>query len=111
MEELPMIVDMRIYTTHYNKTAAFVALYKETAWPLQEKYLGKCLGWFTTAEGQLNQCVHLWGYESQADRETRRAAMVADPGWAIYLKRLFELDAFVAQENRILRPTDFSPVK
>jgi hypothetical protein len=106
-----MIVDMRIYTTHYNKTSDFVALYKEAAWPLQEKYLGRCLGWFITAEGQLNQCVHLWGYESQADREKRRSAMIADPGWGVYLKKLFELNAFVAQENRILRPTEFSPVQ
>ena len=106
-----MIVDLRIYTTRPGKTAAFVALYKEYAWPLQQKYLGNCLGWFVAAEGPLNQVVHLWGYESQADREARRAAMAADPAWATYVKKSEELGLLVAQENRILRSTDFSPVK
>ncbi len=106
-----MIVDLRIYTTRANKTADFVALYKSAAWPLQQKYLGRCLGWFVSAEGPLNQVVHLWGYESQADRETRRNAMAADPAWAAYLKKAGELGLLVAQENRLLRPTDFSPVR
>jgi len=49
------------------------------AWPLQQKYLGRCLGWFTTVEGELNTVVHIWGYEDQGDRERRRNAMAADP--------------------------------
>jgi len=106
-----MIVDLRIYTTRPNKTAEFVALYEAEAWPLQQKHLGRCLGWFVTAEGPLNQVVHLWAYESQADRETRRAAMAADPAWGAYLRRAGELGLLVAQENRLLRPTDFSPIK
>ncbi len=106
-----MIVDLRIYTTRPNKTAEFVALYEAEAWPLQQKHLGRCLGWFVTAEGPLNQVVHLWAYESQADREARRAAMAADPAWGAYLRKAGELGLLVAQENRLLRPTDFSPIK
>ena len=105
-----MIVDMRIYTARPGKLAAFVTLYKEYIWDLQQKYLGRCLGWYTSAEGQLNQVVHLWAFESQADRESRRNAMMADPAWAVYLKRSEELGLLVSQENRILKPTDFSPV-
>ncbi|MBV9782522.1 MAG: NIPSNAP family protein [Acidisphaera sp.] len=102
-----MIVDLRIYTTRPGKLNAFVKLYQEAAWPLQQKYLGRCLGWYTTVEGQLNQVVHLWAYDSQADRETRRTAMAADPGWGEYLKKSEEMGLLVAQENRLLRPTDF----
>jgi hypothetical protein len=105
-----MIVDLRIYTTRPGKLNAFVALYKEWAWPLQQKYLGQCLGWYTTAEGTLNQVVHLWGYENQGDREARRNAMAADPAWGEYLRRSEEAGLLVSQENRILKPTDFSPV-
>lgn len=105
-----MIVDLRIYTVRPGKLAAFVALYKEHGWPIQQKHLGRCLGWYTAVEGTLNTLVHLWGYDSQADRESRRNAMAADPAWAAYLRRSEELGLLVAQENRILRPTDFSPV-
>ena len=105
-----MIVDMRIYTTRPGKLAAFVTLYKDYAWDLQQKYLGRCLGWYTVAEGPLNQVVHLWAYENQGDREIRRAKMAADPAWGEYLKRSEELGLLVNQENRFLKPTDFSPV-
>ena len=74
-----MIVDLRIYTCRPNKLAEFVKLYEEKAWPLQKQYLGNCLGWYTTVEGALNTVVHLWGYDSQADREARRNALAADP--------------------------------
>jgi NIPSNAP len=106
-----MIVDLRIYKCKPNKMNEWVALYKDMAWPLQQKYLGRCLGWFTTVEGELNCVVHLWAYESQADREARRNAMQADPAWQAFLKRGAELQLLDNQENRILRPTDFSPVQ
>jgi NIPSNAP len=106
-----MIVDLRIYKCKPNKMNEWVALYKEMGWPLQQKYLGRCVGWFTTVEGQLNCVVHLWAYDSQADREARRNAMQADPAWQAFLKRGGELELLDSQENRILRPTDFSPVQ
>ncbi len=106
-----MIVDLRIYTTRPGRTAEFVQLYKTEGWPLQQKYLGRCLGWFVSLEGPLNQVVHLWGYQSEADREARRAAMAADPARGAYLKKSAELGLLAAQENRLLRSTDFSPVQ
>ena len=104
-----MIVDMRIYTARPGKLAAFITLYKDCVWDLQVKYFGRCLGWYTTVEGQLNQVVHLWAFDSQADREARRNAMYADPAWAVYVKHSDELGPLVSQENRILKSTDFSP--
>jgi hypothetical protein len=106
-----MIVDLRIYTCKPNRMAEFVQLYKETAWPLQQKYLGRCLGWYTTVEGPLNRVVHMWGYENQGDREARRNAMAADPAWGVYLKKAAELGLLDSMENRLLKPTDFSPVQ
>lgn len=103
-----MIVDMRIYTTRPGKLAAFVMLYKDHAWDLQQKYLGRCLGWYTTAEGPLNQVVHLWAYDNQGDREAKREAMAADPAWGDYLRQSEQAGYLIAQENRILKPTDFS---
>jgi hypothetical protein len=39
-----MIVDLRIYTCKPNKMADFVAVYKEFAWPLQQKYVDRHSG-------------------------------------------------------------------
>ena len=80
-----MIVDLRIYTVRPGRMNSFVKLYKDYAWEIQKKHLGHCLGWYTTVEGALNQVVHMWQYEDQADRERRRAAMAADPAWPAFL--------------------------
>lgn len=104
-----MIVDLRIYTCKVGQMNKFVEIYKTLCFPLQQKYLGTCLGWYTTVEGELNRIVHLWAFESQADRETRRKAMAADPAFGAYLKAVAEADVLLNMENRILAPTDFCP--
>jgi hypothetical protein len=104
-----MIVDLRTYTVRPGKLAAYLKLYQEHGWPLQQKYLGTCLGWYTVAEGTLNTVVHMWRYDSQADREARRAAMVQDPGWKEFLRLSEEAGLLVKQENMFLTPTAFSP--
>ncbi len=102
-----MIADVRIYTTQVGRLPEFVALYEEKAWPLQLKYLGNCLGWYTAVEGELNTVVHIWGYQDQADRERRRNAMAADPAWGAYLKEIADRGVLLRMENRITRPTGF----
>ena len=102
-----MIVDMRTYSFRPGMMADWVALYEKEAWPIQKKYLGTCLGWYTSVEGKLHQVVHLWQYESQADREARRSAMAQDPAWKAFLAKAKELGAFTAQENSILAPAPF----
>ena len=102
-----MIVDLRIYTCPPNRMAEFVKLYETMVWEIQKKYLGRCLGWYTTVEGPLNRVVHLWAYDSQADREARRKAMAADPGFQAYLAKVAELGVLTEMQNRILAPTPF----
>jgi hypothetical protein len=106
-----MIVDLRTYTVKPGKLADYVKLYRDHAWPIQQKYLGRCLGWYTTAEGDLNRVVHMWAYDSQADREARRNAMAADPDWAVFQKVSAEAGYLLNQENKILKPTEFSPIQ
>jgi hypothetical protein len=106
-----MIFDLRIYTIHPGKTPAWLKLYEEYAFPTQQKYLGKPVVFTTTEVGPLNQVIHIWSFESQGDREQKRNAMLADPAFQIYLKKSAELGAVASQENRILKPTSFSPLK
>ena len=53
--------------------------------------------------------MHLWGYESLAERERRRALLAADPDWLAYLKQ--SPDIIVKMESRILVPAPFSPIR
>jgi hypothetical protein len=53
--------------------------------------------------------VHLWGYDSLAEREKRRAALFADADWLAYLAQ--SPDIVVSMESRILVPAPFSPIR
>ena len=105
-----MIVELRTYTVKPLRTGDFLQLYEQAALPLQQKYLGHLIGFFVSEIGPLNQVVHLWGFESLADRESRRIKMEADPGWSLYRDALRTLDVIVDQESKILKSTVFSPL-
>jgi hypothetical protein len=106
-----MIVDIRTYTTKPGRVVDFVDIYRQYGWPLQKKYLEHCVGWFSGLEGTLNQIVHIWAFDSQADREKRRLAMYEDPAWLDYLRRVKEADVLLHTENKFMSPTDFSPLR
>lgn len=104
-----MIVEERIYTLHPGKVAEMVRLYGEEGLALQQRHLGKFIGYFTSETGNLNQIVFMWGYESLDDRAARRDRLAQDPEWHRYLEKVVAL--LVTQENRILKPTSFSPIR
>ncbi len=104
-----MIVDHRTYRIKHGMNKQYIAMFEEYGLPVQLRHLGNLLAYFRTAIGSVNEVVHLWGYESLADMEQRRAARDADPAWAEYKKMSAGLLEY--QENKILTPTDFSPMK
>lgn len=101
-----MIVDHRTYTLYPGKMGAFLEVYETQGYPLQQRFLGRCLGWYVSMDiGQLNQVVHLWGYDSLADRAQRRDNMNADPGWQAYLAAATPYIQHM--ENKILTAAPF----
>jgi hypothetical protein len=105
-----MIVEQRTYTLKPLRTRDFLELYERAALPLQKKYLGHLVGFFVSELGPLNQVVHLWAFDSLAERERRRREMEADPLWPAYVDALRGLDVIVQQETKMLRSVSFSPV-
>jgi len=105
-----MIVEMRTYTTNPGKARDWLEYYEKNGLPVQKRVLGRLVGFFTTELGPLNQIVHLWAYESLADREQRRGALMKEPEWQAYLKNN-PPGLLAAQETKILVPTPFSPLK
>ncbi len=102
-----MIFDHRTYTARPNRLSDFLKLYEEVGLPMQRKYLGEPFGFFQTHIGDLGRAVHLWQYESLADREARREAMEADPAWQAYRRQVIEEDNLLDMRNQILKPVSF----
>jgi hypothetical protein len=104
-----VIVEERIYRVKAGKLSRYLQLVREEGLAIQQPILGNLIGYFHTDIGPLNQIVHLWGYADLNDRAERRNRLAADPAWQAFLLKLTEtLDTL---ENRILIPTDFSPLR
>ena len=104
-----MIVEERTYHIHTGKLAEIVRLYAEEGVPLQQEILGGLVGWFTVDVGQLSSIVSMWGYSDAGERERRRVRLQADERWQAFLAKVQPL--IHTQENRILVPTSFSPLR
>jgi hypothetical protein len=104
-----LIVEQRDYHVITGKLNDLVRMYDEEGIAIQQEILGGLIGVFTTDVGALSTYTSLWGYDSFADREQRRARLQADDRWKGFLARIQPL--IHTQQNRILVPTSFSPIK
>src|SRR5437762_13448576 len=104
-----MIVEERCYTLKPGTVQLYYRHYDPRGLKIQTRILGNLIGYFHTEIGELNQVVHLWGYDSLAERERRRALLAADQERQDYLKQ--SPDIVVKMESRILAPAPFSPIR
>lgn len=104
-----MIVEERCYTLKPGTVHVYYQDYGAKGLKIQQPILGNLIGYFHTEIGELNQIVHLWGYDSLAERERRRALLAASTDWQAYLKQ--SPDIILKMETRILIPAPFSPIK
>ena len=104
-----MIVEQRDYHVYTGKLPELVRLYESEGIPLQQEILGGLVGAFTTDVGALSTYSTLWRYDSYAEREERRGRLQADERWQIFLRKVQPL--MHMQQNRILVPTAFSPLR
>ena len=104
-----MIVEQRDYHVFTGKLNELVRLYEEEGIGIQEEILDGLIGVFTTDIGTLSTYTSMWGYDSFAERERRRALLQADDRWRGFLGRIQPL--IHTQQNRILLPTAFSPIR
>jgi hypothetical protein len=104
-----VIVEQRDYHVHTGKLNELVSLYAEEGIAVQEEILGGLVGVFTTDVGALSTYTSLWRYDSYGEREERRARLQADPRWKQFLGKIQPL--IHTQQNRILLPTAFSPLR
>ena len=106
-----MIIDHRTYTFRPGTVQKWLDKYESDGLPIQRKYLGEFIGMFTTEVGNLHQIVFMWAYETLGDRERRRAQMESDPDWKTFIQQIWELDAIVEQNIKMLRPVSYSPLR
>ncbi|ASJ74129.1 NIPSNAP family protein [Granulosicoccus antarcticus] len=102
-----MLYDVRTYRCQPGTIAAQLKLYKEHGWDVQRKHLGEPLVYGQVETGDVNSYIHIWVYESAADRENRRKNMVADPLWQVFLKHSAAAGNLILQTNTLVKPAPF----
>ena len=104
-----MIVEMRTYVLHPGQQGKFLALMEREGIALERAILGRMLGFYTSDIGTLNEVVHMWGYESHAERDRRRAVLAANEAWRDFVPRVLPL--IREMKSSILLPAPFAAVE
>ena len=104
-----MILEERDYHIVPGRIKDFLKAYETLGLLIQKEFLGEFVGQFTSEIGELNHVVALWRHESMADREARRARMLAHEPWQIYLDAIRGM--IERQPTRILVPTPLLPMR
>ncbi len=103
------IVEQRDYHVHTGRLGELVGLYESEGIAIQAPILGGFVGAFTTEVGALSTYTHLWRYASYEERERRRGELQARDDWQAFLVKVQPL--VHTQQNRLLVPTSFSPLR
>jgi hypothetical protein len=107
-----MIYELRTYRANPGCMGAVLARFRDHACPLFEKHGITNVGYWTNAIGGRNdELVYILAYEDLAAREASWAAFGADPEWREVMAETDKDGPLVHHfENRILKPTKFSPL-
>ena len=73
------IYELRTYTLHVGKMAEAVKLYTELGYPALNTggFDKKLVGYFQADTGMINQLVHLWKFDDDADRRAHWSNLFA----------------------------------
>ena len=101
-----IVYEMRTYTLHVGKMAEAVKLYTEFGYPALQKggQDKKLIGYFQADTGMINQLVHLWKFNDDADRRAHWAAVYANKdfvdGFAVKFRPLLAVPGGQAADRR-----------
>ena len=104
-----MIYELRTYQLAVGALPEYLEVAQTMILPGIAEYGLKPVGFWHSEIGQLNEVVHLWAYTDLNDRQEKWGKWARDPRRGEVMKRL--RGVVLSQSNKILSPTDFSPMK
>src|SRR5215469_12986379 len=99
------LYELRTYTLHVGKMAEAVKLYQEIGFPALRKggQDKKLVGYFQSDTGTINQLVHLWKFDDDADRRAHWAGVYANKDFVEGFAAKFR-PLLMTQEVKLLHP-------
>ncbi len=101
------IYELRTYNVTVGKMAEVVSLYKNEGWPALAKHPQHLVGFSTGDMGALNQLIHVWKFDDDADRRAFWAGVFSDPDFMAFAGKLRPL--LQSQENKLMLSAPWGP--
>ncbi|MEM6664561.1 MAG: NIPSNAP family protein [Pseudomonadota bacterium] len=103
------LYELRTYTLQVGKMAEAIELYKTLAWPALERLSdGRLVGYFTGDIGAMNQIIHIWRFEDDADRRAFWASVYGDGPFMEFAAKFRPL--LLSQHNKLMFNAPWGPV-
>jgi hypothetical protein len=104
------IYELRTYTLYVGKMAEAVKLYTDFGYPAlkQGGHDKKLVGYFQADTGSINQLLHLWKFDDDADRRAHWAAVFANPSFMDNFAAKFR-PLVMSQEVKLLLAAPWGP--
>lgn len=101
------LYELRTYNLYVGKLGEAVKIYANEGWPALQPHKDKLVGYFTSDVGTLNQLVHLWKFDDDADRRAHWKAVFANQDFMAFAGKLRPL--IMSQENQLLNAAPWGP--
>jgi hypothetical protein len=104
------LYELRTYTLRVGTMAEAVKLYQEIGFPALQKgsHDKRLIGYFQADTGTINQIVHLWKFDDDADRRAHWAAVYANKDFVEGFASKFR-PLLITQEVQLLQPALWGP--
>lgn len=104
------LYELRTYTLRVGTMAEAVRLYQEIGFPALQRgsHDNKLIGYFQADTGTINQLLHLWKFDDDADRRAHRAAVNANKDFVEGFASKFR-PLLMTQEVKLLQAAPWGP--
>ena len=104
------LYELRTYTLRVGTMAEAVKLYQELSFPALQKggQDEKLVGYFQADTGTINQLVHLWKFDDDADRRARWASVYSNKDFVEGFASKFR-PLLMTQEVKLLQAAPWGP--
>ena len=103
-----MLYELRTYTLQVSTMATVLDLYGNEGYPAfsaDEK--ARLVGYFTSDVGTLNQIVHLWRFEDDAERRAHWKSVFSNAAFMEFAKKL--RPNIITQTNMLMNEAPWGP--
>lgn len=101
------LYELRTYKIVVGKLPEVLELYKSEGWPALDPHKDKLVAYFVGDVGGMNELIHIWKYEDDADRRAHWAAVYANDAFMAFAAKL--RPNLISQENKLMTEAPWGP--